>query len=543
MEFPPHIIARVLTQLRDWGWEAGLERLKTDIAATAQPDERAALQLCVGWMAGERGTYAEALAQCQAAEQHPAWTALALVGQAFVAMRQHDYPHAHALLEQAATQGDPTDALLRAAIAHCRGAVLFHEGGVHTEVLAALYDALELFGREHFGTGRVLDTLGMVYASRDNFYAAGEFYRHALTSKKRFDDDAGLALTHGQLGRLYLDWGNLDAAAQHFTTDLHIAQHIGDTFGVALMHNFLGQVALARRAWQDAAHWLDECIRLSQAGGWTALTGFAQKDRALAWLGRGRVAEAEAAAGIAESLLTHPEGRAHVQRVWGLVRRKQRRYEEAEDALQAALRWFDDYHERAEAARTQLEIARTLRSRRASKRLRTQALLDALDRAERCCRDVLVREIEAELTQIDAASYCSHIYHRARGRGIHADTVSLRTGSREEATVMFLDLQGSTDYVRSTDPEVVMLTLNQMMADLATVLEHHAVTVNQYLGDGFMALVRGADHAQRAVVAALEAVQVLQAFNRPRQVLQMPLLRARIGISTGGVVFGNVGTY
>ena len=83
-----------------------------------------------------------------------------------------------------------------------------------------------------------------------------------------------------------------------------------------------------------------------------------------------------------------------------------------------------------------------------------------------------------------------------------------------------------------------MLTLNQMMAELAVALEQHEVAVNQYLGDGFMALVRGADRAQRAVVAALDLVQVLKAFNRPRQVLEVPLLRARIGISTGGIVFG-----
>jgi hypothetical protein len=62
-------------QLRDWGWEAELERLKTDIATTAHADKRAALQLCIGWMAGERGAYAEALAQCKAVEHHPAWAA------------------------------------------------------------------------------------------------------------------------------------------------------------------------------------------------------------------------------------------------------------------------------------------------------------------------------------------------------------------------------------------------------------------------------------------------------------------------------------
>jgi len=60
------------------------------------------------------------------------------------------------------------------------------------------------------------------------------------------------------------------------------------------------QVALTQRAWQAAALSLDESIRSSQAGGWTVLTGFAHKDWALVWLGRGRVSEVEAAAHVKE---------------------------------------------------------------------------------------------------------------------------------------------------------------------------------------------------------------------------------------------------
>jgi class 3 adenylate cyclase len=110
---------------------------------------------------------------------------------------------------------------------------------------------------------------------------------------------------------------------------------------------------------------------------------------------------------------------------------------------------------------------RTLRARNAARALVTDALLKALDRAERCRRSLLMQEIEEELKATDEAEYCRHIYRRARGHGIDADTVSLLSGERAVATVMFLDLKGSTDYVRSNDPEVVLMTLNQMMADFA----------------------------------------------------------------------------
>src|SRR5262249_20311448 len=150
-----------------------------------------------------------------------------------------------ALLEQASAQAAANDAVLRATIAHLRGTVLFHRGQLE-EALGLLHEALVQFGPEHFGTGRVLDTLGTVYAARDNFQPAREFFEQALLCKKHFGDEAGIALSCGQLGRLYLDWGHLDKAEEHLLADLKIAQKNKDELGQAQMFNHLGRVALTR---------------------------------------------------------------------------------------------------------------------------------------------------------------------------------------------------------------------------------------------------------------------------------------------------------
>src|SRR5262249_56016141 len=67
--------------------------------------------------------------------------------------------------------------------------------------------------------------------------------------------------------------------------------------------------------------------------------------------------------------------------------------------------------------------------------------------------------------------------------------------------------------------------------------------VRSYLGGGFMALVRGTGHAWRAVDAALELMAVLEEFNRPRAVLGLQQLPARIAVASGPACLGNVGTY
>jgi class 3 adenylate cyclase/uncharacterized protein HemY len=522
-----------------------LSRLKEEIAASEDDKHKASLSLIVGWLAGERGDHAEAQAHFQSIAQFPALAGWALVGQAFIALREKDYERAHQLLDGAATKGTGGNSMLLATATHCRGAVCYHQGRFD-EALVRLHEALGLFGTDHFAAGRVLDTLGMVYASKNNFQSAREFYEKAIEHKRRFQDEASTALRHGQLGRLHLDFGDLNRADKHFQDDLEISERIGDKRGVAQMYNHLGQVALARQQWQKAAGWLDESIRLSQEGEWPILEGYARKDRALASLALGKHDEAETQLQLAARLFQErrfAEGDAYVNRSLGMLWRAEGRHEESTRVLRAALAYFSEHGEAAQAARTQLEIARTLRARNAPRALVIDALVKALDRAERCRRSLLMQEIEEELKATDEAEYCRHIYRRARGHGIDADTVSLLSGERAVATVMFLDLKGSIDYVRSNDPEVVLMTLNQMMADFAAVLERYQVAVTQYLGDGFMALVRDANHAERAVNAALDLVSALREFNPPREILGLPQLHTRIGISTGAVMLGNVGTY
>jgi class 3 adenylate cyclase len=343
-----------------------------------------------------------------------------------------------------------------------------------------------------------------------------------------------------------LEWGHLQKAEAHFKEDLELSRRIDDERGEAQMYNYLGQVAIIRKKWDDAAAWLDQSIRLSELSGWSILEGFARKDRALAHLAKEEIAEADAQIQRGEEIfraVDFEEGLAHIDRVRGMLWRAQGEYDQAERVLRSALAHFEQHNEHAEAARTQLEKSRVLRARGVPRPLVTEALCRALDRAEQCRRDTLVREIEAELCEVDEAAYYAHIYRRSRGRDVPAETVSLLSGEREAATVLFLDVQGSTEFARVSDPEVVMMTLNQMMAEFETVLDRHQASVTAYLGDGFMALLRGTDHPKRGVLAALELADALKEFNSPRKVLGLKALNVRIGISSGEVFIGNVGTY
>jgi tetratricopeptide (TPR) repeat protein len=529
----PRLVDKVHGWLRDWGWHQGLKKLEAAIRQAASEAERWHLQVVLGWLAGERGHHPEAREQLQRVAAESALAGWARTGRGFLAYRERDFAAARALLAEAAAAADPRDAALRGTIAHLRGSILFQEGAADA-ALAELHTALEQLGPAHFGTGRVLDTLGMVRAYLGDFTAAQEFYRQALVLKRAAGDEAGEALTHGQLGRLYLEWGRPDLAEEHLRPGITLARQTGDERGEAQLYNHQGQVLLALGRPEEAAPYLDESVR-SAAGRFPLIEGYARKDRALAHLAHGETDEADEQCEEAANLFEasgFAEGMAHVRRVWGQVRSAQGRYGEAEGFCQAAAGYFERHQEPAEAARTFLELARVLRARGAGVPLVEAALQRALEAAGQSRRWHLVRAIEQEWGAVSEVGYLRQQLRRLRPGDTSYPLSLAEPRDLGVATVLLLELRPDPPPADSS----TSLALGQDLVEgLTGVLARGGVTVHQYRGDGVLALAQGSDHARRAVTVALEAAHSLREFNRPRRVLKWPLWHVFAGVSTGNV--------
>lgn len=555
----PALAPRILDLLRTWGWARAVQKMRNRAQRADRPEQRAAYQGFLDWMAGERSQDAAAVAAFQGLPGGQALRGWALVGQASHRQRDREYAAAIKLLDRAAAEGDPADAMLQATIAHTLAANLVHTGQSDA-ALPRLHRALELFGPDHFMAGRVLDTLGMAYAYKGNFPIARSFYQESIRRKQVCNDEAGIAISHGQLGRLYLDWGHLDEAEGHFQEDLRLVQKLRSRWSEAQLYNHLGQVALARgdrevacgrrstarRHYQAAAGWLEQSIRLCQEGSFAVSEAFARKDRALGYLAEGDLAAAQEQARLAAELFaanSFYEGTAKVQVVEGMILRQQGRTAEAERRFRQALNYFETTREADEAVRTLREIARTLRDGNAPVPLVTRAYLEALQRAEAVRHDHLVRGIEEELHEVDVEAYLRHIYRRIRGTAIDDDTPSLLCGESQFGTILSIDLPGFTQTCQGLPAEEVLLTFNHLIADLTDVLTRQDVRILAYRGNGLLALAREARHAERAVAAARELAAALVEFNRPRALLGLEGFRLRIGVATGDLLLGNVGTY
>jgi class 3 adenylate cyclase len=120
-------------------------------------------------------------------------------------------------------------------------------------------------------------------------------------------------------------------------------------------------------------------------------------------------------------------------------------------------------------------------------------------------------------------------------------------GERKQVTVLFCDLANSTALAERLGPEA-MHTLLQHFFELALHEVHrYEDTVNQFLGDGFMALfgapVAHEDHARRAVLAALGLQRSLRGGGSQSLPGFPPgeELSVRMGLNTGLVVVGSIG--
>jgi adenylate cyclase len=123
-------------------------------------------------------------------------------------------------------------------------------------------------------------------------------------------------------------------------------------------------------------------------------------------------------------------------------------------------------------------------------------------------------------------------------------------GERRLITVFFSDIAGFTEIsnraVFREDPSRLTAHLNDYLTQVTEVLHRHGATLDKYIGDAVVAFFNAPlfqdDHASAACLAALECQEVIGRFNERARATAMPEFRTRIGLCTGPVTVGNVGS-
>ncbi len=131
-----------------------------------------------------------------------------------------------------------------------------------------------------------------------------------------------------------------------------------------------------------------------------------------------------------------------------------------------------------------------------------------------------------------------------------ADPESAELGGRaEDITILFIDLANFTAFSERLAPGELVGRLNEFFESITSALVAEGATLGSYTGDGLVAFfgapLRQADHAARAVRAAervIESAETLFGVWRQAKLHGSDRLGIRIGLNSGEVIVGNVGS-
>ncbi len=119
-------------------------------------------------------------------------------------------------------------------------------------------------------------------------------------------------------------------------------------------------------------------------------------------------------------------------------------------------------------------------------------------------------------------------------------------GKKRHITVMMSDLRGFTQMSESLDPTQLIDMLNHYLTVMSDIITEHKGTIIEFLGDGILVIfgapIDNKNHALDGVVAAIKMQKAMPSINEWNQQQGYPNLSMGIGINTGEMIVGNIGS-
>jgi class 3 adenylate cyclase/CHASE3 domain sensor protein len=159
----------------------------------------------------------------------------------------------------------------------------------------------------------------------------------------------------------------------------------------------------------------------------------------------------------------------------------------------------------------------------------------------------LEQQVEDQLTQIRRAEQLRRYLAPQVADAVMSGAAPVTLEStRRNLTILYANIRGFTAMSERVEPEELIDALNEYFGVMTDVVFRHGGTLDKYVGDGILSFfgdpIPFEDHAERAVAAALEMRSQLRGIRSKWHERLHEELNVGIGISTGYVTVGNIGS-
>lgn len=143
-------------------------------------------------------------------------------------------------------------------------------------------------------------------------------------------------------------------------------------------------------------------------------------------------------------------------------------------------------------------------------------------------------------------SFSRYVAHQVVERILDGKEKVCLSGIRKEVTVLFADVRGFTSFSEKHEPEIVVSILNNYFSFMVDIIFKYEGTLDKFIGDNIMAIfgapISHSDDTVRAVFAAIEMQEKVKTINKNGLFKNNQPLEIGIGISSGEVIAGNIGS-
>jgi adenylate cyclase len=121
-------------------------------------------------------------------------------------------------------------------------------------------------------------------------------------------------------------------------------------------------------------------------------------------------------------------------------------------------------------------------------------------------------------------------------------SIRLGEADQQEVTVLCCDIHGFTSLSERISPSQLISFINQVLERINKVVARHRGVIDKFLGDAVLCIFEGTDSAERAVACGVDVLAALRSFNAEKSGRTQQEVRIGIGLHTGPVILGTIGS-